>query len=555
MRKRIFAGLLAIALLTGLLYTLLVSGILPSRARARILMELQIQAHTLRRAYPSGGFTPLQLQSLISTSRVTWIGSDGKVLYDSLQQADSLPNHLDRPEVGQALSQGSGSAVRYSDTLREEMVYFAWRLPDGKVLRLSTPNEETRVLLKDLLPWLLGGLPASGLLSYALARLLSRRITRSIDSIDLDAPEEAVTFEELTPMLSRIKQQNLRSAQQLSELTQKQQQMDTLLNSMSEGFIILDSSHRLITINQSAAGMLGGQVPLSPGRSLAEITRRPEILQLLEDLDYVGSATATLAMDNRSVLLSASRVPSAQGAVLLLQDVTSKLEGETMRKRFTANVSHELRTPLTAICGYSEMLVSGMVKKEDEKEFLTRIARESARMLALVEDILKLSKLDEGYPGGQRKKISLHKVAREAVAAFEKAALDKKVSLEMSGGKAEVLGDKTLLGEMVSNLIDNAIKYNREGGKVELSIKEGKSAVTLCVKDTGIGIEPSQQDKIFERFYRTDSSRSKETGGTGLGLSIVKHAAEYHRATLKLESQPGLGTSITVSFPKEGPAR
>lgn len=550
MRKRIFAGLMTIALLTGVLYTLLVSSVLPSNARHRALEDLRGEARTLARLYPKEGFDPVQLQNLLSVNRVTLIQTDGTVLFDSQQRAESMPNHLDRPEVAQAISQGSGSAARYSQTLKAEFLYYAWRLPDGSVLRLSSSSEETGVVLKALLPWLLGGLVLSVLISYAFAGLLSRRITRSIDSIDLDVPEEAVTFEELTPMLSRIQQQNIHSARQVAEMQEKQQQMDALLNSMSEGFIVLDSLHRLVTINQSAARMLKADAVASLGRTLAEISRKPEVMQMLHDLDGSGNAVATLHVDKQSLLLSASTVPSTRGAVLLLQDVTQKLEGETMRKRFTANVSHELRTPLTTICGYSEMLASGMVKKEDEKEFLSRIAGESNRMLALVEDILRLSKLDEGYPGGQHKQVNLYKTAREAMDALQNVAQASKVSLHLSGDKAEVRGDKTLLGEMISNLLDNAIKYNRDGGRVDLTLKDSKAAVTLSVADTGIGIEASQQDKIFERFYRTDNSRSKETGGTGLGLSIVKHAAEYHHATLQINSQPGTGTTITVTFPK-----
>lgn len=542
--------MLAIALLTGVLYTLLVSSVLPLSARHRALEDLRGEARILARSYPKEGFSPVQLQNLLSVNRVTWIQTDGTVLFDSQQRAESMPNHLDRPEVAQAISQGSGSAARYSQTLKAEFLYYAWRLPDGSVLRLSSSSEETGVVLRALLPWLLGGLVLSVLISYALAGLLSRRITRSIDSIDLDVPEEAVTFEELTPMLSRIQHQNIRSSQQVAELKEKQQQMDALLNSMSEGFIVLDSMHRLVTINQSAARMLKADAAASLGKSLAEIARKPEVMQMLHDLDVSGSATATLHVDMQSLLLSANAVPRTRGAVLLLQDVTEKLEGETMRKRFTANVSHELRTPLTAICGYSEMLASGMVKKEDEKEFIGRIAGESKRMLALVEDILRLSKLDEGYPGGQHKQVNLYKTAREAMDALENMAGSKKVSLHLSGDKAEVRGDKTLLGEMISNLLDNAIKYNREGGRVDLALKDSKASVTLSVSDTGIGIEASQQDKIFERFYRTDNSRSKETGGTGLGLSIVKHAAEYHHAMLQINSQPGIGTAITVTFPK-----
>ncbi len=552
MRRRFFYSLTAVALLTGLVLLLVTGSVLPMAARRQVQGMLEAEGRAFAARYPQGGFSAEQVQLLFSPNRLTWIDTDGRVLYDNQSDAALMDNHIDRPEIAQALAEGSASSVRASATLRgEELLYYALRLRDGRVIRLSAPVAQSGQILRVMLPWLIGGLAAALLLSAVIARALSRHMSASIEKIDLDHPEEAQTFAELSPMLSRINQQNQRGAQQLRVLTDKQLEMDALLNAMNEGFIALDSRHRVLTINQSAAQMLGVDGSQALGRTMAELNRQPETIQLMDELDAMGSGMVTLQSGLRSYVLTADKVASTKGAVLLIRDVTERLESETMRKRFTANVSHELRTPLTTICGYSEMLASGMVKKEDQKEFTGRIAAESKRMLALVEDILRLSKLDEGYPGGQYKQVSLLKVVEQALSSLEAPAEKKRVSLKVSGDEGQVMGDKTLLSELVFNLVDNAIKYNREGGKVEVRVKDKPGLVLLTVQDTGMGIEPSQQDKIFERFYRTDKSRSKETGGTGLGLSIVKHSAEYHHASLQVESKLGLGTTVTVSFPKD----
>lgn len=554
MKKRIFIGLIMISLLTGLLFTLVVGAVLPISAQRRVIDSLQQEAAFIRARTPEEGISTDFFNRLITDSRVTWIAADGHVHFDQPADAQAMENHADRPEFIQALSQGRGTAVRYSSTLGQDMMYYALRLEDGSVLRLAAPVQVTHLLFSDMLPWLGVCLAVCLIGALVIARLLTGDLSRAIARINLDTPEEVDTFEELSPLLTRISQQNQRGREQLDALAQKQQEMDKLIDSMSEGFMVLDARRRILTINRSAAAMLEVDPHDALGKTLPEISRKPEILQLLQQMDSTGEASVTMPWDLKIYALNASVVEGSEGAVLLLGDVTERIEGENMRKRFTANVSHELRTPLTTICGYSEMLQSGMVKPGDEKEFYARISSESKRLLALVEDILRLSQMDEGYPGGLYKRVSLWDTAREALSSLQPMADKKDVRLNLLGEKLSIMGDPTLLSELMFNLVDNAIKYNRIGGHVDVTIRQGREGIDLVVQDNGIGIERGQQDKIFERFYRTDKSRSKETGGTGLGLSIVKHSAEYHRASLTVDSEPGLGTTIIVTFPRSQPA-
>ena len=334
----------------------------------------------------------------------------------------------------------------------------------------------------------------------------------------------------------------------MEALEARRLELNTLLDGMHEGFIALGAREEIILINPSACRMLGVNGEQAVGRQLPEINRGAVILSLLEDLRRNGAAEGLLEKDGRFYQLSANRIQGRSGSVLLLSDQTYKMEGESMRKQFTANVSHELRTPLTTICGYAELLDKGMVKPEDTGRFYSLIHHESSRMLALVEDILRLSRLDEGHLNARKQPVNLHEVARSVSQSLELHADEKGVSLSYEGGDAYVLGDATLLSELISNLIDNAIKYNVDKGSVKVEVTNGERAV-LTVSDTGIGIEPEHRERVFERFYRTDNSRSKGTGGTGLGLSIVKHAAEFHKAKITLKSEPGKGTVISVAFP------
>ncbi len=549
MRKRVFYTILITALLTGVLMVLLVNQALPAAAARRTETSLSQEAALFKLKMPEDN-PVAYLENSATLSRITLIAPDGTVRYDSGSEADLMENHQARPEVALARQQGTGSAQRLSDTLNQQSIYYATQLNDGSVLRLAAPVKVGRVLFQDTLPWLLLGVVLATVLSLLLAGRVTKRITRAIESIDLDRPEEAVTYEELNPMLRRIAQQNKRAHEQLTALQSQQQERDALINGMSEGFLTLDQQRRVRTINQSAANLLNVSAANAIDRSITELYRRPELMAFLDELKRRGAAQATMPWQNRSYHWVANTLENNQ-TVVILRDVTERVEDENMRTRFTANVSHELRTPLTAICGYTEMLQNGMAKPEDQGQFLNLIGAESRRLLQLIEDILELSKLDEGYPRGRRDKLDLNTIVAQTLETYRTLAESKGVSLTYRGEPAQVVGDATLLGELVGNLVDNAIKYNRPDGQVEVTLKRGRDSVDLTVSDTGIGIEHAQQDKIFERFFRTDKSRSKQTGGTGLGLSIVKHSAEYHGATLHLDSQPGQGTSIAVRFPTE----
>ena len=548
MSKRIVLSFIALIIVFGALSAALVAGITASVIPQQVMNRLKGETELLIPRMKAVG-DRAAMDALISLSRVTHIAPDGTVLFDSAEPGP-LDNHAGRDEVKEALETGEGSAVRYSDTLRANMIYVATRLSDGSVLRLSALERASMEMRDSMLPWQIFGTIGIIFLCLPLAVWLTNLLVKPILKIDLDRPDESTVYDEVMPLVRRIDEQAKLNRQQMQALNDRQQELKALVGGMHEGFVALDQNQRIILINHSACEMLGIDSDWAQGKTMIEVNRRQEMLGLLEALQKEGSAQAMMARGGRSYMLSASKVESGRGAVLLISDQTDKLEGEAMRKRFTANVSHELRTPLTTICGYAEMIEKGMAKQADIPGISRIILREGKRMLSLVEDILRLSKLDEGFPRGSREKISLFEAAKAACESLRVLAEEKEVSLAFEGQEAFLSGDRTLLNELCMNLIDNAIKYNQPGGEVKVTVAAGDKQATLTVADTGIGIEPEHQPHIFERFYRTDKSRSKATGGTGLGLSIVKHAAEYHQGKIKLDSAPGKGTTISVAFPR-----
>lgn len=548
MKKRIFFGFIALIVLFGTLSAVLVSSIIstviPQQVQNRLNEEMTLLTTRMAQVPEAEA-----IESLISTSRITHIAADGTVLFDS-KSAEPLLNHADREEIQEALKTGSGSAVRYSDTMRANMIYVAKRMADGSVMRLAASERASFEMADSMMPWLVFGTIGLVIFCLPLAVWFSNLLMKPILQIDLDRPEDSVVYDEVMPLVRRIDEQAKLNREQMAALERRRQELDTLLSGMNEGFIALDKSQRILMINPSACRILGIDQDQALNKTLPEVNRSPEMLSLLEQLAADGCASGMMKKDHRSYLLSASQVERREGAVLLISDQTDKVEGEAMRKRFTANVSHELRTPLTTICGYAETIDKGMVKPEDIPGFNATILREGRRMMSLVEDILRLSQLDEGLPQGKRERVSLLEAAKAACESLKPLAKDKKVSLSLEGEEVHVNGDPDLLQEMCINLVDNAIKYNTEGGEVKVSVQPLVDEAILSVADSGIGIEKEHQTRIFERFYRTDSSRSKATGGTGLGLSIVKHAAEYHGAKISLDSIPGQGTTIRLSFPR-----
>ncbi len=550
MKRRIFWGTAGLALLISVLIVIFISQATGRQMRSQLAQSLLGSAEKLTQAMDSQSDDEAVLSNAYVDARITWVTSSGEVRFDSASPSQAMGNHLDREEVQTALKTGRGTAVRHSDTLRLDMVYAAVRLADGSVLRLAAPERNAQKLADNMRLQLLVGLLLAAIAAFFLSGYVTRWLVQPINRIDMANPVDTSPYEELLPLSRRIAAQQQELNAQMELLQQHQQETDTIINAMSEGFVILDMQLNILSINRSACRLFGTTHEEAVGKPLPAINRQPEIMRLILDLENLKESDTQFPLHGRTYQMTANVVDDRErGIVLLVTDITDKVEGENMRKRFSANVSHELRTPLTTICGYTEMLDSGMVNQEDHADFFGRINKESKRMLTLVEDILKLSKMDEGYPGGHRDPVSLLSIAKTTAETLENAALLKGVTLHVAGEDAKVVGYKTLLSELTFNLMDNAIKYNKQGGRVDVHVARRPGETVLTVQDTGIGIEGYQQDKIFERFYRTDKSRSKETGGTGLGLSIVKHAAEHHKARLAVDSRLGEGTTMTVVFP------
>lgn len=546
MKRKIMLGFIALILVFGAVAVLLSAAVVKSVAREQLSAQLVQESRMIADYIGDSGDTK-KLENVFTKSRVTLISPDGTVLFDNWAN-DPLSNHMDRPEIRQALASGRGSAVRYSDTTRTTAIYEATLLKDGNILRVAAPERIARGIATSVAPWLIFGLLIVLLVIMLLANFLGDRLIAPILAIDPDHPEEVIVYDELLPLIRRIDAQNRHNRTQMEALEARRQELNTLLDGMQEGFIALSGRHEVRLINPAACRILNVKPQQACNRLLTELNRSLVIIRLLNDLDKKGIANGVLEKEGRHYLLTANRIQGRPDSVLLMSDQTEKLAGEAMRKRFTANVSHELRTPLTTICGYTELLENGMVKAEDAQGIYNLIHKESSRMLDLVEDILRLSRLDEGNLTGKREKVNLCETAASACQLLSLAAQEKGVKVNFTGEDAFVLGDPVLLGELCSNLLDNAIKYNVDNGSVDVRVTAGANTV-LTVSDTGIGIEPEHQPHVFERFYRTDNCRSKSTGGTGLGLSIVKHAAEYHKAKVELMSKPGQGTRVTVVFP------
>lgn len=546
MKRKIMLGFIALILAFGMAAALLAATVITSVAREQLSTQLA-QESKLIATYLGDWGDAAKLEEVFTRSRVTLIAPDGTVLFDNWTN-EPLDNHMDRPEIRQALTKGQGSAVRYSDTTRTTAIYAATLLEDGNILRVAAPERIARGIATGVAPWLIFGLVIVLLVVVLFANFLGDKLIAPILAIDPDHPEEVVVYDELLPLIRRIDAQNRHNRAQMEALEARRLELNALLDGMQEGFIALSDRHEVSLINPAACRILEVKPEQAHKRLLTELNRSLVIIRLLDDLEKEGVATGVLEKSGRHYLLAANRIQGRPGSVLLMSDQTDKLAGEAMRKRFTANVSHELRTPLTTIFGYAELLEKGMVKEEDAPGIYQLIHKESSRMLDLVEDILRLSSLDEGYLTGKHEKVNLRETADAACRMLSLAAQERGVKVTLSGEDAFVLGDPVLLGELLSNLLDNAIKYNVENGSVDVRVTAGANTV-LSVSDTGIGIEPEHQLHVFERFYRTDNCRSKSTGGTGLGLSIVKHAAEYHKAKVDLISRPGQGTRVTVVFP------
>ncbi len=549
MTKRIFRATLLVGVAVLIASLALVMGVLYSYfgrvQESQLRDELSLAAVGVEK---NGTDYLRALQS--HQYRITWVRADGTVVYDTQADAETMENHAQRQEIQQALAAGEGESSRYSSTLLQKTVYYAQRLPDGTVLRLSAVRVTAGVLVLNMLQPILLVLAAALILSGVLAGRLARRITEPLNRLDLEHPLENDTYEELAPLLRRMEHQRRQIDRQMGELRQRSEEFDQITGSMNEGLVLLDEAGAILSINPAARRLLDADGDCV-GQDFLTVDRDVTMSDALRQAAEQGHSEFRGERNGREYQFDVTRIQTegrTAGTVLLVFDVTERAFAERNRREFTANVSHELKTPLQGIIGSAELLENGMVKQEDVPRFVGHIRAEAQRLVTLIGDIIRLSQLDEGEPM-PTEPVELLAVAREAAENLRSAAKTRNVTVEVTGTPATVFGVRRLLYEIVLNLCDNAIKYNTEGGRVEVEVAQDGGTAAVTVRDTGIGIPPEHQSRVFERFYRVDKSHSKASGGTGLGLSIVKHAVQYHHGVIRLKSEVGKGTEIRVTFP------
>ena len=517
MKKQIFRAILSVALSVLLASLVLIVGVLHGYFQDRVLEELSQSTAYVARAVENEGIAYLE-SGAFRDSRITWVDRDGTVLYDNREDPAAMENHAGREEIREAMLLGHGTAVRQSATLAQKTVYYALRLQDGSVLRL--------------------------------AGRLSNRLVAPINAIDLAAPGEELDYEELAPLVGRIRSQNREISRRMEELRRQQEEFRAITEHMSEGLLVIDRETRVLSHNGAALRLLGATEPAEEA-SVLTLNRESGFRRCVEEALAGRRCEELLERGDTCCRVFANPVEQdgeRAGAVLILLDVTEKERRETLRREFTANVSHELKTPLTSILGTAEILENGLVKTEDVSHFAGNIHREAQRLIGLVNDIIKLSRLDEGGPAGQWGTVSLRGVAEGVLDQLTLAAERKQVTLSLEGDCGPVRGVPQIVEEIIYNLCDNAVAYNKPGGSVTVTLSACEEGERVTVADTGIGIPPEDRARVFERFYRVDKSHSG--GGTGLGLSIVKHGAAYLGARVELESEPGRGCTFTLIFPK-----
>ncbi len=557
MTKKIFRSILCVAAAVLLANLVIVMGCLydyfGSVQEAQLKDELRLAAY----AVEENGQDYLEHLSerdyrytWTPDYRLTWIASDGTVLFDTLDSAENMENHGDRIEVREAFAKGESSSIRYSTTLTERTLYYARALNNGTVLRISIRQVTVLALVLVMLQPILLVAILAVILSAVLANWMSKKIVQPLNSLDLDYPLENNAYEELAPLLSRIHQQRQQIAAQLHSLKKQTDEFAQVTSHMKEGLVLLDNAGKILSINPAAQQVFGVETSCN-GQDFLTIDRSRDLHFAIQTAVSEGHSEVRSERNGREFQFDISRIESEEafvGTVLLAFDVTEQAFAERNRREFTANVSHELKTPLQSILGSAELLKSGMVKQDDIPHFSGLIHTEAARLVTLVEDIIHLSQLDEGMVLPQES-VGLFEVAKNVTDTLSDTAAQKCVNVLVSGENICINGVRSFLYEMIFNLCDNAIKYNVEGGTVKIVVSNNVKGASITVKDTGIGIPPEYQSRVFERFFRVDKSRSKASGGTGLGLSIVKHIAQYHNATINLCSQVGEGTTITIVFP------
>lgn len=549
MSKKIFRSSMLTVFLVLIATIALIMGVLFRFFEKQIQTELANEAGFLARAVENEGAG--YFDGFDSTNnRVTLIDQNGTVLFDSEADARTLDNHADREEIKAAMEEGKGTSIRYSTTLTEKTVNYALRLSDGCILRVSTEQYTVITILLGMVQPVLVIMLVALILTMVFSSRVSKAIIEPINRLDLEVPENNDAYEELTPLLRKIADQKQTIVEQLSDAHKKQREFSLITENMSEGFLVIDQDANLLTYNSSALKLLDITPPAD--RSVLMFCRAKEFRDVISDVLAGKRAESIMVREERSYSMLANPVFEEEaviGAVIVILDVTESEKRDTLRREFTANVSHELKTPLTSISGFAELMKEGDVSEEHVIDFSESIYDEAQRLITLVNDIIKLSELDEQSISFESEPVDLYELSKEVIDRLENEAAKKSIALHLIGGSARIRGVRKILEEMLYNLCDNAIKYNNEGGTVDIIVNQTEDGVNVIVRDTGIGIPAAHQNRVFERFYRVDKSHSKKVGGTGLGLAIVKHGAIYHHAKISIESTVDVGTEVMLDFP------
>lgn len=551
MTKKIFKSIMFVCALVLAVGLAAVMGILYSNFDGQMRKELSKEAAYLAYGVEQQGLNYLK-NIKDKNARITYIDQDGTVLFDNEADVSEMKNHSDRTEFQKAEKYGAGESSRYSDTLSEKTIYYALRLKDGTVLRVSGTQDSVLALVENLIFPLCGLLCLMLILSGIMASAISKRIVKPINELDLESPEENRIYEELSPLLSKIHRQNREIQNQLELAKQQQEEFALITENMREGLIVIDKYTMILSANSSAWNLFHMD-RVCQGESVYCLDREEEFRHAIEQVLSGEHTELVLKLNGSDIQLIANPVirdKKTEGAVVLLVNVTEKLERESLRREFSANVSHELKTPLTSISGFAEIMQGGLVKNEDIPKFAGRIYKESQRLLQLVEDVIQISQLDEEKTSYVWEPVDVYQVCKNAFESLKEKAKRLNVHLYICGERMKMEAVRTLLEEAIYNVCDNAIKYNRNDGSVSVFLTQTAQEIQIVVKDTGVGIPKEDQDRVFERFYRVDKSHSKEIGGTGLGLSIVKHAVGALKGSVILRSEEGNGTEICMKFPK-----
>ena len=548
MVNKIFRSNFFTSMLILLMSFCLIFGVLFSYFEAQMFTELESEAGYISYAVKNDGIDFINNFNE-KGKRITLVSADGSVLADTSANAEELENHADRKEIADALKNGKGTSSRYSDTLMQKTLYYAEKLDDGTILRVSTTQNSVVIILLGLLQPLIIIIVLALIISLFLSYRLSKAIIKPINELDLDNPAANETYEELTPLLRKISAQKKTISNQIKEAKQKQEEFKLITENMSEGLLIIDKDFNILSYNQAAKTLL--DVDEADNKSVLSINRSRGFRNTIETALSGERAENDITHDENTYNLIANPVYENEkiiGAVIVIIDITESVKREQLRQEFTSNVSHELKTPLTSISGFAEMMKSGGTPDETVVDFSTSIYDEAQRLITLVSDIMKISEIDEGAVPFEKESVDIYELSKDIVKRLTPIADKRNITINIIGDTAKVYGVRKILDEMIYNLCDNAIKYNKDNGNIDVIINQVGGKTSITVKDTGIGIPAAEQSRVFERFYRVDKSHSKLVGGTGLGLAIVKHGAAFHDAEVSLESTEGKGTSVTITF-------